>query len=138
MTNLLKNSRPNMLTSKRLAEIVWKEVTNSSEPGLVIERFGQLIKENGLGYLVPQINRHLEILAARTKSERTLTLSFSHEPAPESIATVKKLVGATSDDTVGMKVDSTLLGGFVATYQYRTHDGSLRQKLKALEQALAR
>ncbi|HYC83369.1 MAG TPA: F0F1 ATP synthase subunit delta [Candidatus Paceibacterota bacterium] len=128
-----------MLTSKRLAEFFWEELTARPErAGEITERFLQALADNNLSYLLPQVGRYLEILAQRTKAERTTIVSFSHEPSGSSIEAVRKLVGASPDDPIVLKTDAELLGGFVAAYRQRVYDGSLRRKLEGLKGSLAK
>ncbi len=53
-----------------------------------------------------------------------------------AIAAVLSNLGVAADTEVREEVDETLVGGFVATYNYREHDQSYKRVLKSLYESI--
>lgn len=52
------------------------------------------------------------------------------------IADVLKGLGAATDTEVREEIDATLIGGFVATFNYQEHDQSYKRVLKSLYESI--
>jgi F0F1-type ATP synthase delta subunit len=61
-----------------------------------------------------------------------------HKALKTQIETVLAELGVSKDISVKAVVDETLVGGFVATFDYKEHDQSYKKSLKSLFESITK
>lgn len=85
-----------------------------------------------------EVVRMLE--ADKTGTSATVTVA-SKAQAQELKAQIKEAlasIGADSTVTVTERIDETLVGGFIATFDYKEHDQSYKKSLKNLFESITK
>jgi len=102
----------------------------------VLEAFMIFCREKHLGNLIPRVARIL-IGAQQKKSADSKIFVKAHSARSANLVSqVRHLVDAPSQAEVSLEEDSSLLGGFVAFYQGKLYDASVKSQLKKAYQKM--
>lgn len=98
-----------------------------------------LIKKNHSKLLAPVLLEVVRVLEAEKFASsavvKTATLA-DHKALKSQIDAVLKDLGVSKSIPVHTKVDETLVGGFVATFDYKEHDQSYKKTLTNLYKSI--
>lgn len=124
-----------MTTSKALAKLLSDLEKKYQDPGKAVEVFVKYVKHKDLIYKLPNVLKHLERNAGRAK-DSFVDLAVAHEVTAETLKEIRKFIGVGEHIAVNKKIDSKLLGGFVAEHNNLVYDGSVGGQLKRLRETL--
>ena len=100
-----------------------------------------LDRKNHSKLYAPVLLEVVRILEAdKTGTSATVTVA-SKAQAQELKAQIKEAltsIGADSTVTVTERIDETLVGGFIATFDYKEHDQSYKKSLKNLFESITK
>ncbi len=124
------------VSSQKLAQALIASLVAGEQASKLATNFQNYLTKNHLIGLLPNIVSHLdkEVHALATKSEASIDVS--HDISASTQKLIEKLVGKDAHDTSVVRVDSSLIGGFRATYRGRLFDGSVKHYLQTLRAAL--
>jgi len=89
--------------------------------------------------LSPILQEALRVLSAQKSSNQAVVMVASAKQAAAMTDKIRQALsglGASTDTSVEEVVDETLIGGFVATYNYQEHDQSYKRALKSLFESI--
>ncbi len=124
-----------MIRSKELAKSIYEISKKEKLPASFFEALISELENRGLSYLLPSLEKRLRFYVDRDKNLSKLKVSFAKEPSKSSIENVQKFVGVTKDE-VETDIDEGLLGGFIAEYDGKIYDGSLKRWIANLKKEL--
>ncbi|MEK7462081.1 MAG: F0F1 ATP synthase subunit delta [Patescibacteria group bacterium] len=83
----------------------------------------------------------LRILEAQSGAQEAIVKTVSRAEATTLAAEIKVVLaqlGVSKGTTVNYQVDETLVGGFVATFDYKEHDQSYKKSLHTLYESIVK
>lgn len=98
-----------------------------------------LIKKGHSKLLVPILNEAIKVIETKKSNDSALVVlasASSEESIQKEIKAVLTNLGSSSDTPIVSKIDETLIGGFVITYNHTEHDHSYKQALKSLYESI--
>ncbi len=98
-----------------------------------------LIKKNHTKLLAPVLLEVVRVLEAEKFANQVVVktaTSADHKALKSQIDAVLKDLGVSKDISVHPTVDETLVGGFVATFDYKEHDQSYKKSLTNLYKSI--
>lgn len=123
------------LSSQQLATGLWRSLqSDDADAKAITKAFLDMMEEQGLLALLPNVVTHLEFLQQQHRQQHTLTISVAR---PQSKALIKELTTAIgTQGAVVVEEDPALIGGFVAYYNNKVYDGRVATQLRRAEQVL--
>jgi F0F1-type ATP synthase delta subunit len=100
-----------------------------------------LIKKNHSKLLAPVLLEVARVLEAEKFAKQAVIKTAKeadHKALKTQIETVLAELGVSNDISVKTVVDETLVGGFVATFDYKEHDQSYKKSLKSLFESITK
>ncbi|MEX2405150.1 MAG: F0F1 ATP synthase subunit delta [Candidatus Paceibacterota bacterium] len=97
-----------------------------------LDRFCRYLKTRGLLPLLPPIVRYLERQAQRERDRERVMIETPFTLSSEARESIRSKIGAPSDAEEKVEENSNLIGGFIAEYNYRRYDASMRRTLEQL------
>lgn len=97
-----------------------------------INRFLSYLKARNLLAFLPSIIRHLEREDKREKDKSRVSIETPFEISVEARSSIRTSVGATGEAEEKIVLNKDLIGGFIAEYNYRRYDASMRRMLEQL------
>jgi len=94
------------------------------------------LKQNNLLHLLPNIIRKLEVGIESDKKGNTVTLLTSHEFDKELIEKIKSFIQKEKGNVFDIKIDNSLIGGFVIKGNNKIYDASMKRNLGLLRESL--
>ena len=83
----------------------------------------------------------LRILEAQSGAQEAIVKTVSRAEATTLAAEIKVVLaqlGVSKGTSVNYQIDKTLVGGFVATFDYKEHDQSYKKSLHALYESIVK
>ena len=100
---------------------------------------GQLIsfcQRKNLTSRLPNILKHLEQAYERFQERECLTIASRDQLGPDTMEQIKRFVQAAPAAPIAVTADPNLHGGFVATYQNKVYDGSIKRQMARLKEKM--
>jgi F0F1-type ATP synthase delta subunit len=100
-----------------------------------------LTKKNHSKLLAPVLLEVARVLEAEKFANQAVIKTAKeadHKALKTQIETVLAELGVSKDISVKTVVDETLVGGFVATFDYKEHDQSYKKSLKSLFESITK
>lgn len=128
-----------MISSKHLAEAIYKIANDKSlsKSGVVNAVF-DYVKSYKLEALLPKVINHLEDRADKESAWDTLDIESGLPIDESTITEIKKRLHTSDAKHTDTKVNSDLIGGFVATYKGQIYDASIKNQLQLLKKSLTK
>lgn len=101
-----------------------------------VDMFLRFAESRGLMYLLPDVVRFLEQLAASHDGDSGVLITTAREVPKSLIERIKDHVGANGDTQ--HQIDESLIGGFTAITGNKLYDASIKNSLTRLKQQLTR
>jgi len=119
--------------AKSLVELIQENPTKQEK---IIKDFLTFCKEKNLLNQLPNVVKHLEIIAKSKADLEQLHIHSSQPLSQNIIQSIQKLVDAGKQVTVNLKEDKELTGGFIAEYNGMIYDASVDTQLSNLKQQI--
>lgn len=124
-----------MATARQWAHAL-AAVSNTYDAEIVATAFDAYTRAHNLTHLVPGVLAHLSRIAVREGQAGTLVVASTHTVSKELLETIRTYVGASSVAPLKTRIDSKVIGGFVAEYNNTVYDGSIARQLEKLHASL--
>lgn len=126
-----------MISSKQLGQALYHLINeNTHSIDVVSDAFVEYVKTHKLESLVPRVLEYLEIALKKDAAFNTLEIS-SGLPIDKKISEkIVEILKAPANAKTKIKVDSELIGGFVASFRGFEYDASIKNQLKHLHTKL--
>lgn len=108
------------------------KLSEKASPEEACQKLLSFLEKKKLISFLPQIIFHLKKEWERRQTSKNFKLSSSHELSPETKNKIRKMAGIPAEAPEISRVDSSLIGGFVAEYEDKMYDASLKSQLKKL------
>ncbi len=117
-----------------ILEIYKENPADSNSFSLGLKSF---LEKKNMMYMLPAIIREFSVAEKKEliKNTCTITLADSMHKELFSKDLASKIV-STSVDSVEYKIDSNIVGGFIAEYNFLEYDASVKSSLESLRQHL--
>lgn len=123
-----------MIRAATLAGVLREMVREDAEKG--IDRFLNYLKARNLLAFLPAVIRHLERESTRELEKARVSIETPFELSSDARTHIRRSVGAGEDAEEKVSIDKNLIGGFIAEYNYKRYDASMRRKLEQLRHHL--
>lgn len=124
-----------MFSSSAIAKTL-RTMAATEDGDKVAAKFFSFVKRYNLNDLVPSVLSNLEGSAGASDEFETLKIRVPRALSEEGEAWIRKIVGAKKDVKVGVKIDRSVLGGFVANYRGFEYEGSFERAVNNLEKEI--
>lgn len=133
------------LTSKKIARALFalsEDQTDTSSEGYSSEEladaFIKYASSSNILYMVPNVIRHLELLNKRKAEEKKLIISTVFPISEEMKKEIRRFLDVKPGADSTVKVDKSLIGGFIARYNNAVYDASLKNQISTLKKKLTK
>lgn len=126
------------ISSRKLAKVLFVSLLSGTTPEKLAKGFEKYLQTNHLEGLVPKILEYLEIELKNHENKNVLLIQTSHEIASTVIKTIEEFAGKDTAHRTNVEIEESLIGGFKAFYKGRVYDGSVKNYLQELREALAK
>jgi F0F1-type ATP synthase delta subunit len=127
-----------VISSKKLAKALFVSLLSGTAPTDLAKSFDKYLEMNHLRGLRPKVLEHLELELKDYENKNALLIKTSHEISPGIVKTIEKFTGKDEKDRTNLEIEESLIGGFKAFYRGRVYDGSVKNYLQELREALAK
>lgn len=124
------------ISSKQIASALMRSLEDGADIKTLASSFEEFVKENHLEALIPNIVKNIDAELKSSQKKRTIDITTSHDVKDATIQSILKFVGGGGEDPIETSIDETLIGGFRAEYKGKVFDGSVKNYLKELKEAL--
>ncbi len=114
--------------------ILTEESPHSHEK--IINSFIAFCKKKHLAYLLPSFLKYFKIEAKRKEDTKTLKIFSAIKLSENTIKDIQKSAKAESPVSIDAVEDKNIVAGFIAYYQNRIIDASLKNNLRLLKNKL--
>lgn len=125
------------MNSKVLTTLLYSWGKSGKCTDAQIDVFIKYCLRKNILYKLPHVLKKLEHMLEVKKYETTVQLTSAHRIQPETQKIITKELGIDDAIPIHSKIDSKIVGGFVAEYDYVRYDGSIARQLVELEKNLA-
>lgn len=122
-------------SAQKLAATLYK-LTQEAKNETHVKDFLKFCHEKKLDYLLPSILRYYKEIVANNEAKNTVHIKAHHKLTDNIISKIKTAVGAEKKTKAVVTEDKNLLGGFVAEYQNKVFNASIKNQLERLENNL--
>jgi F0F1-type ATP synthase delta subunit len=122
-------------SSQNLAAVLYR-LAQSPQQSLEVDNFLSFCHQQKIDYLLPNILHYYQEISQREQNKQTVNLKINHKISSIILGKIKKIIGATDNSQVNLIEDKNILGGFIAEYQNKIFDASLKRQLDRLEHIL--
>ena len=125
-----------MFKSKDIAKALFEMVLKGADPEVVATSFFDFAKTKNLLNQIDGVLYHLDLLMRSDYKNKSLTIVSKHEVSIDLINKIKDKIKIGNDIEIIKEERSDLIGGFVAKYNGKIYDGSLKSQLHKMSQFL--
>ena len=121
-----------------MAKALFASLIAGESPDKLAKSFEKYLADNHLTGLAPKVLENLETELTNYENRNSLLIKTSHEIPAGTIKTIEKFVEKDEKDRTRVETEESLIGGFKALYKGRVYDGSVKNYLQELREALAK
>ncbi len=125
-----------MLDSKKMAKVLIDLYTKRGASDTALDAYLNFLEEKKALHLLPSIVKHVERLQGDLLDSQTLSIRAAQPLDEESLLNFCKSAGISKETPVRFFEEKDLLGGFIASYDGRIYDASLRGQVQHLKKIL--
>lgn len=122
-----------MIHPEAVAKAAYQMMLDGNKPKQIVDTVYTWIDEHNRLGMYPLVIEWLERIERSTREHNAVNVSSPYTLSDEVLSDIKKHLQASEDAPTKQHVDSSLLGGFVATYQSTRLDASLERRLQELK-----
>ncbi|MFA7662568.1 MAG: F0F1 ATP synthase subunit delta [Patescibacteria group bacterium] len=112
------------------------ELNQDSKNKNLVANFLDFCETKNLNYLLPNILKHYQKIIAQNEIQKTVFIKSNYPLSKNIVSKVQTIVGAEKNSETNLSESKGLLGGFIAQYQNKIFDASLKNQLEKLKNKL--
>ena len=123
------------MKAAELAKTLHLLVKQEKDTKKVVSTFLQFVEEKNMTALLPHVAKHFDALQKADRQKRVVSITVSTEHAKTVYDSISTYVEAGKAD-VDIKVDDSIMGGFIALYNDTVYDASVKNSLAHIKKSL--
>lgn len=122
-------------SSKQLAKSLI-QISKENPVQDLSSRFIKFCKRKNILSQLPNIVKHIELQTEKKKKENQLTIKINDKIENATIERIKKIAGSSAKTEIATDINPEIKGGFIAKYQGKIYDASIKTQLEKIKTKL--